>query len=112
MLSPIIIWVVFQIIHHLLLEEEGHILCLVQFRWGSFSWHYGLCHRLVKQVNLSIISVFIYYLTRTIQSFLYLTGLYWRPSPRTITSERCSQVLGWAFHLSAHSLQQPEFLSL
>src|SRR5699024_2980447 len=75
MLSPIIIWVVFQIIRHLLLEEEGHILCLVQFRWGSFSWHYGLCHRLVKQVNLSIISVFIDYLTRPIQSFLYLTGL-------------------------------------
>src|SRR5699024_2546440 len=45
MLSPIIIWVVFQIIRHLLLEEEGHTLCLVQFRWGSFSWHYGLCHR-------------------------------------------------------------------
>src|SRR5699024_10666326 len=75
MLSQIIIWVVFQIIRHLLLEEEGHILCLVQFRWGSFSWHYGLCHRLVKQVNLFIISVFIYYLTRPIQSFLYLTEL-------------------------------------
>src|SRR5699024_4495743 len=71
----IITCAVFQIIRHLHLDEEGHILCLVQFRWGSFSWHYGLCHRLVKQVNLFIISVFIYYLTRLIQSFLYLTGL-------------------------------------
>src|SRR5699024_12014487 len=72
----IITWAVFQIIRHLLLEEEGNILCLVQFRWGSFSWHYGLCQRLVKQVNLFIISVFIYYLNRHIQSLLYINDLY------------------------------------
>src|SRR5699024_12573495 len=73
MLSPIIIWVVFQIIRHLLLEEEGHILCLVQFRWGSFSWHYCLCYRFVMQVILTIFLVFIYYLYRNIKSFLLLT---------------------------------------